>query len=134
MSLNRVDHIGFTVSDLDRSTQWYREHLGFQPLTRYARSDLGAEVQVLRHDDLGIRLSLRRFEAGDTEPFNEMRIGLDHIALQVSNGAEIARWQAQLERKGVRCDRTDLPQLTILVFRDPDNIQIELCTPLSDSN
>jgi catechol 2,3-dioxygenase-like lactoylglutathione lyase family enzyme len=87
-------------------------------------------VQVLRHDGLGIRLSLRRFDAGVTEPFNELRIGLDHIALQVEDEAEIERWQAQFEDHGVECTRSDLPELSILVFRDPDNIQIELCTPL----
>jgi catechol 2,3-dioxygenase-like lactoylglutathione lyase family enzyme len=126
-----VDHLGFTVSDLDRSTQWYCEQLGFEPFVRYANSEIGAEVQVLRHDDLGIRLSLRRFEGGDTAPFNELRIGLDHIALQVEDQAEIARWHARLEGRGVQCSRSDLPELSILVFRDPDNIQIELCTPLS---
>ena len=73
MPLSCVDHLGFTVSDLDRSTQWYSEHLGFEPFVRYENSEIGAEVQVLNHDELGTRLSLRRFDAGDTEPFNELR-------------------------------------------------------------
>lgn len=73
-------------------------------------------------------MSLRRFEAGDTGPFDELRIGLDHLAFQVE--AEIERWHLRLEAGGVRCHRSDQPELTILVCRDPDNIQIELCTPL----
>ena len=121
---------GFTVSDVDRSTRWYCQHLGFAPLVRYANSDINAEVQVLRHDDLQLRLSLRRFSHGDREPFNELRIGLDHIALRVADAFAIDQWQARLHDAGVPCDRTDLPELTILVFRDPDNIQIELCTAL----
>ena len=130
MPLKGVDHIGFTVSDLDRSTQWYCQHLGFQPLVRYANLEIDAEVQVLRHEELGARLSLRRFAAGDKQPFSEFRIGLDHVALRVEGETDIAHWQAQLEGSGVLCHRTDLPEISILAFRDPDNIQIEICTPL----
>ena len=130
MPLNRVDHLAFTVSNVDRSTEWYCEHLGFAPFVRYSNDGIGAEVQVLTHDDLGTRLSLRRFDAGDTEPFSETRIGLDHIALQVEDRDDLARWHEHLEASGVPCVRTDLPELSILVLRDPDNIQIELCTPM----
>lgn len=52
------------------------------------------------------------------------------MALRVSDDNDLAAWQVRLEDVGVRCDRTDLPELSILVFRDPDNIQIELCTTL----
>ena len=130
MPLQGVDHLGFTVSDLDRSTQWYCEHLGFEPLIRYSNPKIGAEVQVLRHEELGARLSLRRFDIGDEGPFNERRIGLDHIALRVADAEDVAQWQARLQDAGVTCHRTDLPELSIIVFRDPDNIQIELCTAL----
>jgi glyoxylase I family protein len=131
MSLKCADHVGFTVSDVQRSTRWYCEHLGFEPLLSYANAAIGAEVQVLRHPEMGLRLSLRRFEAGDTEPFSELRIGLDHIAFQVEDASEIEQWQARLQDAGVQCNRSDLPELSILVFRDPDNIQIELCTSLT---
>lgn len=52
MSLKCLDHLGLTVSDVDRSTRWYCEHLGFDPVVRYVRPDLGADVQVLRHDEV----------------------------------------------------------------------------------
>lgn len=130
MSLMCLDHLGLTVSDVDRSTRWYCDHLGFEPVIRYARADIGADVQVLRHTGAGMRLSLRRFEDGDTGPFDELRIGLDHVAFQVEDEADLERWRRRLEAAGVQCDRSQQPELTILVCRDPDNIQIELCTPL----
>jgi catechol 2,3-dioxygenase-like lactoylglutathione lyase family enzyme len=128
--LTGVDHLAFTVSDLDRTTDWYCEHLGFQPLLRYANEAIGAEVQVLHHADLRARLSFRRFDAAASEPFSEFRVGLDHLALGVTDESDLGEWQDRLEDAGVLCGRTDLPELSILVFRDPDNIQIELCTPL----
>src|SRR4051812_5376487 len=89
MSLKCVDHVGFTVSDVQRSSRWYCEHLGFEPLLSYATAAIGADVQVLRHPDMRLRLSLRHFESGDLEPFSELRIGLDHIAFQVEDASEI---------------------------------------------
>lgn len=69
------DHLAFTVSDLDRTTAWYCRHLGFEPLIRYTNSEIGAEVQVLQHADLSIRLSFRRFNAGNSEPFTSFGWG-----------------------------------------------------------
>ena len=77
-----------------------------------------------------MRLSLRCFSTGSREPFNELRVGMDHVALGVADDSALAAWQTRLEDAGVACNRTDQPELSILVFRDPDNIQIELCTPL----
>ena len=130
MQLTGVDHLGFTVTDLGRATSWYCEHLDFEPLARYSRPDLGAEVQVLRRREIPMRLSLRCFATGSREPFNELRVGMDHVALGVADNEALVAWQARLEDAGVACNRTDQPELSILVFRDPDNIQIELCTPL----
>jgi catechol 2,3-dioxygenase-like lactoylglutathione lyase family enzyme len=131
MSLTGVDHVAFTVSDLDRTTAWYCEHFGFEPLTRYTNAQIGAEVQVLQHPEVPLRLSFRRFDGGSTEPFSELRVGLDHLALGVTDTAELAHRKHRLEQAGITCHRTDLPELSILVLRDPDNIQIELCTPLT---
>jgi glyoxylase I family protein len=128
-----VDHIALTVADLDRSTEWYCRHLGFEPMIRYTNGEIDAQVQVLQHADLGARLSLRRFAFGETAPFSEFRIGLDHFALRVRDEAELDEWRARLQRAGVPCSRTDLPELSILAFRDPDNIQIELCTALTEA-
>ena len=131
MPLNGVDHVGFTVSDLDRTTAWYCQHLDFEPLIRYMNTEIGAEVQVLRHPDMPIRLSFRRFDSGNSEPFSEFQVGLDHYALRVADESDLGEWHRRLEGAGITCNRTDLPELSILVFRDPDNIQIELCTSIN---
>ncbi len=133
MPLTGVDRVAFTVSDLDCTTAWYCEHLDFEPLIRYTNSEIGAEVQVLQHADMSVRLSFRRFDAGSSDPFSEFRVGLDHFALRVADKSDLGEWHRRLEGEGITCDRTDLPELSILVFRDPDNIQIELCTAINIS-
>lgn len=130
MQLTGVDHLGLTVTDLDRATSWYCDHLDFEPFARYSREDLGAEVQVLSRRDALLRLSLRSFASGSREPFSELRVGMDHVAFGVVDDSTLSAWHVRLEEAGVMCNRTDLPELSILAFRDPDNIQIELCTPL----
>jgi len=85
---------------------------------------------VLQHADVPLRLSFRRFDDGSREPFDETRVGLDHVALGVVGESDLDAWQQRLERAGIECNRAELPELSIVVFRDPDNIQIELCTPM----
>lgn len=59
--------------------------------------------------------------------FDERRIGLDHLAFDVGDENELSEWHAHLERVGVPFTVTRLPELSITTFRDPDNIQLELC-------
>jgi glyoxylase I family protein len=134
MQVTGVDHLGLTVTDLDRATAWYCEHLDFEPLVRYANAAAGAEVQVLRRADGPLRFSLRRFTTGSSEPFSEFRVGMDHVALGVPDESALAGWHSRLEGAGISCSRTDLRELSILAFRDPDNIQIELCTPMKPAS
>jgi catechol-2,3-dioxygenase len=59
--------------------------------------------------------------------FDERRVGLDHISFQVADRDELQQWVEHLEAKGIAhsgIKETDLGPL--VVFRDPDNIQIEL--------
>jgi catechol-2,3-dioxygenase len=66
--------------------------------------------------------------------FDERHIGLDHIAFQVANRDELQRWVAHLEANGVaHSGIADMSYGPTLVFRDPDNIQLELfVTPLAE--
>src|SRR5687768_4668185 len=120
MQLSGVDHLGLTVTDLDRATSWYCDHLDFEPFVRYSREDIGAEVQVLGRRDTSLRLSLRCFASGGRDPFSELHVGMDHVAFGVADDSVLSAWHARLEEGGVTCNRTDLRELSILAFRDPD--------------
>jgi glyoxylase I family protein len=63
-------------------------------------------------------------------PFDECRTGLDHISFGVASRDELAAWVATLDElgiqhTGIRDEKEPMPYSTV-VFRDPDNIQLEL--------
>jgi glyoxylase I family protein len=73
-----------------------------------------------------------QYDAPSPGAFSPFTTGLDHLAFGVASGEELARWQERLEAASVSCSRTDQPELSIMAFRDPDNIQIELGTPIRE--
>jgi hypothetical protein len=72
--------------------------------------------------------------------FSERRTGLDHFGMIVPTRDDLVGWQAHLAGAGVlpatAADRpctqspiADTPFGSIRVFRDPDNIQLEMYSP-----
>jgi catechol 2,3-dioxygenase-like lactoylglutathione lyase family enzyme len=64
------------------------------------------------------------------EQFDEARTGLDHVALNVATRADLEAWTGWLDELGIehsdiRAGAQPFPFATV-VFRDPDNIQLEL--------
>jgi hypothetical protein len=84
--------------------------------------------------------ALHRHDANDGRLFTETTTGLDHGGLAVPSRRDLELWQEHLEANGVvRADTADKPltqspiadepYASVLVFRDPDNIQLELFAP-----
>lgn len=64
-------------------------------------------------------------EASDT--FDERRVGLDHLAFGVTDRDELQKWVTHLDGHGVpHSGIIDAEYGPTVVFRDPDNIQLEL--------
>lgn len=88
----------------------------------------------------GLMIVLHRHDANDRERFSEKRTGLDHAGLMVANRAELEKWGDHLAAHGVKPSSeaaapltqspiSDEPYGSVLVFRDPDNIQLEMFAP-----
>jgi len=59
--------------------------------------------------------------------FGETRTGLDHVSFSVGSRDELTEWEKTLRDRGVPVSAiSDQPWGSVLVFRDPDNIQLEL--------
>jgi glyoxylase I family protein len=122
-----ISHIDLTVTDRDRSEGFYTEVLGFELVKRVDKDDF--RLSDLRHPSLGLGqgICVRQPVPIDDSPFDELRAGLDHLSFRVASRAELERWQEHLERNEVKYTPiVDAPYGAVLVFRDPDNIQLEL--------
>jgi catechol-2,3-dioxygenase len=84
-------------------------------------------VSLIAHPATGLVIGIRRHAQGGNDEFSEFRTGLDHLSWRVPGRAELETWAKHFEQKGVSYSPiTDAPYGSVLVFRDPDNIQLEL--------
>ncbi len=129
-TIGNVHHFTLTVSDLERSTDFYTQHLGFQPLV-----DLGARRLFTNgHFILGVTLpSDASAPVPADDHYSENRIGLDHVSLSVGTRAELEAAAAYFDAQGVsHGEIKDLGSgfgIYVMSVRDPDNIQLELTAP-----
>jgi glyoxylase I family protein len=134
--ISGIHHLGLTVRDVDASAAWYERILGFRRAGRYESPDGARRKVFLSHDRLGVRLGLTQHRGGDRQSFDETRVGLDHLAFAVDDRRELESWAARLEAEAVTCSpiapANSIPGAFVLVFRDPDNIQLELFAAPSD--
>ena len=138
MTTARLHHVALTVSDVDASVPWYEEVFGLT--YRMDAPHEGGLGKLLSDDAQTLVLVLHRHDANDGGLFSETANGLDHVGFEVPTRADLEAWQDHLEQHGVvRSDTADKPLTqspiadepygSVLVFRDPDNIQLELFCP-----
>ncbi len=64
------------------------------------------------------------------QSFDESRTGLDHVSFAVAGRADLDAWARWRDGLGVAnsgvVDTGDPMPYSVVVFRDPDNIQLEL--------
>ncbi len=125
-------HFSPTVTDIDASTSWYQRVLGLERIPgkfpHYGDEDGGYEV-ILTDFGAGIIIGLEHHKANDGQPFDEARTGLDHISISVPSRLDLQSWAEWLDSLEVpHSGVTDIDgalKFSTLVFRDPDNIQLE---------
>jgi catechol-2,3-dioxygenase len=131
----QLHHIALTVRDLDASVGWYEQVFGIKHQMDVPHA--GGEARLLANDTFQLVIVLHRHDANGGETFLESHTGLDHVGLEVPTREDLVAWQTHLESHGVArepaADRpltqspiADEPYGAVLVFRDPDNLQLEL--------
>jgi catechol-2,3-dioxygenase len=125
-----VSHVELTVRDAERSAEWYSQVLGFTRLDvpdAYRTPGVTAHIVNLFHSHSGLNVNVMQHHAGEDTDFSELRVGLDHLALAVQSREELERWIEHLDECEVgHSPIHDMAYGSVVVFRDPDNIQLEL--------
>lgn len=124
-----IHHVTLTVSDVDRSIDFYTRYFGFQVAVEF-RPRVG-----LSNNDVLLVLGPPPdpAQAARGDRFNENRIGLDHVSFSVSSRADLEAAAELFDRDGVEHGEIkDLGEgfaIYVMAVRDPDNIQVELTAP-----
>jgi glyoxylase I family protein len=126
-----VDHLRLTVSDLGRAREFYTQVLGFRVAAELPPGVLLTNGSIIL--GLGPPPNAERAIGGDR--FDENRVGLDHLSFKVHNREELEQAERFLDEHGVPHgeieDNGPAWGLYTLMFRDPDNIQLEMTAPYS---
>jgi catechol-2,3-dioxygenase len=126
------------VTDLERSLPWYEGVFGIA--YQMDAPHEGGTAKLLADPEWRLIIVLHQHDANQRESFSPTRTGLDHVGFMVPTRADLTEWQAHIEQHGVRRSEiaatpltqspiADTPYGAILVFRDPDNIQLEFFAP-----
>jgi glyoxylase I family protein len=127
-SITGGHHVALTVSDADRSADWYCSLLNMQVALAGDSEDV--KFRVLAHPESGWVLGVRQYPTRRADSFDEFRTGLDHFAFGVATRAELENWQRELSSRGITFTPiAETPIGSVIVFRDPDNIQLEFWLP-----
>jgi catechol 2,3-dioxygenase-like lactoylglutathione lyase family enzyme len=126
-------HFSPTVTDVEASAEWYQRVLGLERMPprfpHYGNEETGYAV-VLADMTARIMIGLHHNVANRGEACDETRTGLDHVAIAVPARSDLDAWAAWLDHLGVPhsgvTDTADPVKFSVLVFRDPDNIQLEM--------
>jgi glyoxylase I family protein len=127
-SITGSHHIALTVSDADRSAEWYTSLLHMKVALSYDGEDV--RFRILAHPESGWFLGVRQYPDRPADGFDEFHTGLDHLAFGVASRAELEAWEKELAARGITFTPiADTPIGQVIVFRDPDNVQLEFFLP-----
>ena len=130
-AISGYHHVNLTVTDIEKSTAWYTEVMGFSKLRDFERD--GFRKVILVHPASGVAFGFTDHGAkASGDAFSEFRTGMDHFAFAVPTRDELDSWKARFEESGVTHSEIKASAMgDMIAFRDPDNIQLEVYAPSS---
>ena len=141
MTVLRITHVGICVTDLEKSTRFYRDGLGFRLRSEFqVQGEPSDTLLQLANVDLhavylerdGTRLELLYYASptavgdGATRPMNGR--GLTHLSLRVDNLEATLAELSALGGRVLPTSRIDIPgfEVAAVFVSDPDGTLIEL--------
>jgi glyoxylase I family protein len=121
MTIGGISHVSLTVQDLDAARAFWVDVMGFAPRVEQRA------LAILVHPGSRLSLALVTHDDGADGAFDERRVGLDHLALEVDGIVALRAWETTLDASNVaRSPIVESPFGWHLNVRAPDNIAVEL--------
>lgn len=129
-------HVRLTVTDLARSRAFYDDLFGWDVAFEVppdaddaTREQLAFLYGGIIYAFPGGLFGLRPVAEG-SDSFSEDRVGLDHLSLSLASLEDLRSAVEVLDSSGVPHEQIkDLGEVSILEFRDPDGVALELSVP-----
>jgi len=124
MPVQRLNHAVLYVRDIDASTEFYRNVLGFTPVMQIPGKAVFLQAAGSTNDhDLGLfHLGAQAGPSGA----GRTTVGLYHLAWEVDTLAELRRLRDALQAAGALGGASDHGTTKALYARDPDGIEFEV--------
>jgi catechol 2,3-dioxygenase-like lactoylglutathione lyase family enzyme len=121
-SARGVHHVALICADVERTTRFYQDVLGFPLTTMFENRDLAGSTHFFFDLGAGNTIAFFDLPGVDPGPYDEVLGGLHHLAISI----EVEHWRQarqRLEAEGVPYDHVDE---TSIYFRGPDGERLEL--------
>jgi catechol-2,3-dioxygenase len=125
MAIKRMNHAVLYVRDADRTTDFYRDVLGFRVVGEFPGTAkfLQAPDSTNDHD---LALFTIGPSAGDSTA-GRSTVGLYHIAWEVQTLGDLQEIALKLQEAGALVGATDHSTTKALYAKDPDGLEFEVC-------
>ncbi len=121
-----IAHVELSVTDLDRSVEWYCRLLGARDVFRAANAERGFNACAIFEPQSKLVLAFTAHDRETRVPFSPLQPGLDHISFAVADRSAIDEWVAYLDALDIAHDPIDDQGFAVAVnLRDPDGIALE---------
>ncbi|HEV2889883.1 MAG TPA: VOC family protein [Frankiaceae bacterium] len=123
MAITRLNHAVLYVRDVERSTAFYRDVLGFRVVNEMRGAAFVQAPESTNDHDLGL------FQIGEQAGpslAGRATVGLYHLAWEVDTLAELERLAGVLAEHGALVGASDHGTTKSLYAKDPDGLEFEV--------
>lgn len=120
-------HVTLTVSDLERSADFYNRVFSAQTVDASEDQVGPYAICIGENFMLGLR---KHASTQESDTFRFDRVGLDHMGVHVGSEGELEKWRAHLDEQGIESSGPVSSAYGMhLHIKDPDGIPTEFFAP-----
>ncbi len=123
MGVHRLNHAVLYVRDVERTTEFYGDVLGFRVVTSFPGAAFLQAPDSTNDHDLGV---FQLGPAAGASDAGRSTVGLYHLAWEVDTLHELERLATVLRQRGALVGASDHGTTKSLYARDPDDLEFEV--------